>query len=93
MMKATLLKFGLIEELDAIHESVEQRSSRSIRGALQFTWATMSAYLAWRCYLAWDQTQTIACVQSAALSTALLLLPIAGVSVAVAHLNRRINGL
>ena len=93
MMKNTLLKLGLIEELDALYETAAQRSSRSVRTALQFTWATMSAYLAWRMYIAWEQTGTVACVQSAAMSTTLLLLPIAGVAVAVAHLNRRINGV
>lgn len=91
-MRTALLKLGIVEELGAIEETAAQRASRSIRGALQFTWATMTAYLAWKTYVAWDQTHTVACAQTAAFGGVLLLMPIAGVSVAIAHLNRRING-
>lgn len=91
-MKSALVRLGIVEELDPVNETAAERSSRGVRAALQFTWATMSAYLGWRMFVAWDQTQTVACVQAAALSTTLLLLPMAGIAVAVAHLNRRLNG-
>ena len=88
----TALKLlGIVEELDPVAETAAERSSRGVRAALQFTWATMSAYLGWRMFVAWDQTQTLACVQVTALSTTMLLLPIAGVAVAIAHLNRRLG--
>ena len=90
-MKTALKFFGIVEELDPVAETAAERSSRSVRAALQFTWATMSAYLGWRMFNAWEQTQTFACVQAAALSTTLLLLPVAGIAVAIAHLNRRLN--
>ena len=91
-MKSALLKLGILQELDAVYETVAQRSARNVRAALQFTWATMTAYFAWRTYAAWEATQSVACAQTAVCSTALVLLPIGGVSVAIAHLNRRING-
>ena len=91
-MKTALKFFGIVEELDPVAETAAERSARGVRAALQFTWATMSAYLAWRMFNAWDQTQTVACVQAAAFSTTLLLLPVAGIAVAIAHLNRRLNG-
>ena len=91
-MKTALKFLGIVEELDPGAETAAERSSRGVRAALQFTWATMSAYLGWRMFIAWDETQSIACVQTAAVATTLLLLPIAGISVAIAHLNRRLNG-
>lgn len=91
-MKAALVRLGIVQELDPVIESAAERSARSIRSALQFTWATMSAYLGWRMFNAWEQTQTVACVPATALSTTLLLLPIASIAVAIAHLNRRLNG-
>lgn len=91
-MKTALKLLGIVEELDPVVETAAERSARGIRRALQFTWATMTAYLGWRIFVAWDETQTVACVQAVALSTTLLLLPVAGVAVAIAHLNRRLNG-
>ena len=92
MMRTALLKLGVVEELDPIFETAAERASRKVRAALQFTWATMSAYLAWKTYAAWDQTHTVACTQYAAITNALLLAPIGGIAVAFAHLNRRFNG-
>lgn len=92
MMREALLKLGIVEELDAVHETDAQFTSRHIRNALQFTWVTMTAYVAWHAYAAWDATHTLACTQASAMSSALSMLPIAGISVAIAHLNRRVNG-
>ena len=91
MLKEALLKLGVVEELDPIYETASERTARKVRAALQFTWATMTAYVAWKTYTAWDQTHTFACTQYAALSNTLLVAPIGGIAVAIAHLNRRIN--
>ena len=91
-MREVLLKLGMVEELDAVVETDAQFTSRHIRNALQFTWMTMTAYVAWRAYAAWDTTHTVACAQNSALTALLSMLPIAGISVAIAHLNRHLHG-
>lgn len=90
MVRDALLKLGVVEELDPMPETAAERAARKVRAALQFTWATMSAYLVWKTYAAWDQTHTLACTQYAAMSNALLLAPIGGIAVAIAHINRRL---
>lgn len=90
MMKEALLKFGIVEALDPVLETAAERTSRKVRAALQFTWATMSAYLVWRTYSAWDQTHAIGCTRLAAISTTMLLAPIGGIAVAIAHINRHL---
>ena len=92
MVREALLKLGMIEELDDVVETEAQFASRHIRNALQFTWMTMTAFVAWRTYDAWQSTHAAACTQLGALNALLMMLPIAGISVAIAHLNRRING-
>ena len=91
MVKSALLKMGIVEEAQNVQETEAQFSARHIRAALQFTWVTLTAYIGWRTYEAWDQTHQLACAGVAAQSSILAMLPIAGVSVAIAHLNRRVN--